>query len=95
MATTIQPEEPEEPKEGDSLFHSHMCMKGTPLHFIIERMSHKNLTSAEVIKIMKLTTMPHPQPYTIGWEETSTSGNNVACPTTSIPSNMIYCVMLF
>jgi hypothetical protein len=41
--TTIQPKELEESKEGDHLFHSWMWMKGTPLHFIVDSKSQKNL----------------------------------------------------
>jgi hypothetical protein len=67
MTTTIQPKEPEEPMEGEHLFHSHMWVKGTPLHFIIDRGIQKNLISNEAIKILKLPMMPHLQPYTIGW----------------------------
>jgi hypothetical protein len=48
--TTIQPEEPEDPEEGEHLFHSQMWVKGTPLHFIVDSGSQKNLISAEVIK---------------------------------------------
>jgi hypothetical protein len=44
-----------------------MWVKGTPLHFIIDRSSHKNHISAEVIKRLALPTTPYPQPYTIGW----------------------------
>jgi hypothetical protein len=44
-----------------------MWVKGTPLHFIVDSGSQKNLISAEVIKQLALLTMPHPQPYTIGW----------------------------
>jgi hypothetical protein len=33
--TKLQPGEPDEPKEGERLFHSEMGVKGTPLHFII------------------------------------------------------------
>jgi len=39
MARTIQRKEPEELEEGESLFHSHMWVKGSPLHFIVERES--------------------------------------------------------
>ena len=47
IATTkLQPSEPTEPKEGEHLFHSHMCVKGTPLHFIVDSDSQKNLISA-------------------------------------------------
>jgi hypothetical protein len=36
VATTkIQPGEPNEPEKGESLFHSQMWVKGTPLHFIV------------------------------------------------------------
>jgi len=44
-----------------------MWVKGTPLHFIVDRDSQKNLISAEVVKRLSLQTMSHPQPYTIGW----------------------------
>jgi hypothetical protein len=44
-----------------------MWVKGTPLHFIIDSGSQKNLISVEVIKWLDLPTTPHPQPYTIGW----------------------------
>jgi hypothetical protein len=65
--TTIQPEEPTDPEEGEHLFHSQMWVKGTPLHFIVDSRSQKNLISAEVIKQLGLSTTPHPQPYNIGW----------------------------
>jgi hypothetical protein len=44
-----------------------MWVKGTPLHFIVDSGSQKNLISVEVVKRLALPTMPHPQPYTIGW----------------------------
>jgi hypothetical protein len=53
--------------EGEHLFHSQMWVKGTPFHFIIERGSQKNLISIEFINRFNLKTMPHPQPYTMGW----------------------------
>jgi hypothetical protein len=65
--TTIQPEEPTDPEEGERLFHSQMWVKGTPLHFIVDSGSQKNLISAEVVKQLGLSTTPHPQPYNIGW----------------------------
>jgi hypothetical protein len=65
--TTIQPEEPTDPEEGEHLFHSQMWVKGTLLHFIVDSGSQKNLISAEVIKQLGLSTTPHPQPYNIGW----------------------------
>jgi hypothetical protein len=37
VATTkLQHGEPDEPEEGECLFHSQMWVKGTPLHFIID-----------------------------------------------------------
>jgi hypothetical protein len=46
----IQPEEPTDPKEGECIFHSQMWVKRTPLHFIVDSGSQKNLISAEVVK---------------------------------------------
>jgi hypothetical protein len=43
---TIQPEELGDPEEGEHLFHSHMWVKGTLLHFIVDIVSQKNLMSA-------------------------------------------------
>jgi hypothetical protein len=58
IATTkVQPSEPE---EGEHLFHSHMWVKGAPIHFIL-----KNLILAKVIKRMDLSMTIHPHPYTI------------------------------
>jgi hypothetical protein len=42
--------EPTYPEEGERLFHSHMWVKGTPLHFIVDSGSQKNLISVEVVK---------------------------------------------
>jgi hypothetical protein len=68
IATTkVQPDEPNDPEEGKHLFHSHMWVKGTPLHFIVDSGSQKNLISDEVIKRLALLTTLHPQPCTIGW----------------------------
>jgi hypothetical protein len=65
--TNIQPGEPDEPEEGERLFHSQMWVEGTPLHFIVDTGSQKNLISAKVVMQLALPTTPHPQPYTIGW----------------------------
>jgi hypothetical protein len=68
VATTkLQPGEPDEPKEGERLFHSQMWVKGTPLHFIVDSDSQKNLILEELLKQLALPTTPHPQSYTIGW----------------------------
>jgi hypothetical protein len=51
VATTkVCPSEPEEPEEGERLFHSHMWVKGAPIHFIVDNGSQKNLILAEVVK---------------------------------------------
>eukprot|EP00253_Pinus_taeda_P016997 PITA_16997 len=44
-----------------------MWVRGSPLQFIVDNESQKNLFSAEVVKQLGLPTMAHPQPYTIGW----------------------------
>jgi hypothetical protein len=68
VATTkLQLGEPDDPEEGQCLFHSQMWVKGTLLHLIIDSGGQKNLILAVVIKWLALSTMPHPQPYTIGW----------------------------
>jgi hypothetical protein len=68
IATTkIQKEEPEHPEEAERLFHSKMWVKGSPLQFIVDSGSQKNLISVEVVKRLGLPTTTHPQPYTIGW----------------------------
>jgi hypothetical protein len=68
VATTkVRPSEPEEPEEGERLFHSKMWVKGDPIHFNVNNGSQKNYISAEVVKRLDLPTTPHPQPYTIDW----------------------------
>ena len=63
--TTIQLEEPTDPKEGEHLFHSQMWVKGTLLHFIVDSESQKNLISIEVVKQLEFLTTPYLQPYNI------------------------------
>eukprot|EP00253_Pinus_taeda_P031525 PITA_31525 len=63
----IQKNEPEDPEEGERLFHSQMWVKGSPLQFIIDSGSQKNLVSTEVVKQLGLPTTPHPQQYSIRW----------------------------
>jgi hypothetical protein len=46
--TKIQKEEPEDPEEAECLFHSKMWVKGSPLQFIVDSGSQKNLISVEV-----------------------------------------------
>jgi len=57
--TKVNPNESNELEEGESIFHSHMWVKGTPLHFIIDSSSHKNLISVEVIEHLDFSTTPH------------------------------------
>ena len=63
----IQKEEPEYLEEEEHLFHSQMWVKGSPLQFIVDSGSQKNLISTEVMKWLGLLTTTHPHPYTIGW----------------------------
>jgi hypothetical protein len=65
--TKLHPCESNEPEEGEHLFHSHMWVKGTPLHFIVDSGIQKNLISVEVVKQISLLTMPQSYPYTIRW----------------------------
>jgi hypothetical protein len=44
-----------------------MWVNGTPLHFIADIGSMKNLISVEVVNRLNLTTTLHPQPYIINW----------------------------
>jgi hypothetical protein len=63
----IQKEEPEDPEEAECLFHSKMWVKGSPLQFIVDSGSQKNLILVEFMNQLGLPTTAHPQPYTIGW----------------------------
>eukprot|EP00253_Pinus_taeda_P023283 PITA_23283 len=63
----IQKNEPGDPEEEERLFHSQMWVKGSPIQFIVDSGSQKNLISVEVVKPLGLPTTSHPQPYTIGW----------------------------
>eukprot|EP00253_Pinus_taeda_P010613 PITA_10613 len=61
VATTkVQKNEPEDPKEGELLFHSQMWVKGSLQQFIVDSGSQKNLISVEVVKWLGLPTTPHP-----------------------------------
>jgi len=44
-----------------------MWVKGSPLQFIVESRSQKNLILVEFMKRLGLLTTEHPQSYTIGW----------------------------
>ena len=43
--TKLHPSEPDEPEEGELLFHSKMWVKVTPLHFIIDSGIQNNFIS--------------------------------------------------
>jgi hypothetical protein len=64
--SNIHKEEPKDPEEEECLFHSQMWVNGSPLQFIVDSGSEKNLISAEVMKRFGLLTTAHPRPYTIG-----------------------------
>ena len=44
-----------------------MWVKGSPVQFIVDNGSQKNLISADAVKRLGLPTTAHPHPYTIGW----------------------------
>eukprot|EP00253_Pinus_taeda_P004521 PITA_04521 len=68
IATTkIQKEELEDLEDEECFFHSQMWVKGSPLQFIVNSGSQKNLISAEVVKHLGSLTTTHSQPYTIRW----------------------------
>ena len=55
VATTkVRKEEPEDPEEEERLFHSQMWVKGSPVQFIVDNGSQKNLISADAVKRLGL-----------------------------------------
>jgi hypothetical protein len=67
MTTTIQPEEPTDPEEGERLFHSQMWVKGTPLHFIVDSGSQEEPHLSRGRQIVGIVDNTTPTPYNIGW----------------------------
>jgi len=67
VTAKIQKNEPEDPEEGECLFHSQMWVKVSPLQFIVCSGSQKNLISVNIVKQLGLLTTPQPQPYSIRW----------------------------
>ena len=65
--TKLHREEPEDPEEGERLFHSQMWVKGSLLQFIVDIGSQNNLILTEVMKRLGLLTIAHPHSYTIEW----------------------------
>jgi hypothetical protein len=97
IATTkLQPSEPDEPEEGECLFHSQMWVKGTPLHFIMDRVARRTSSQQR-----SSSGWPYQQHHThnptpldgSAKEAISASANNVDYHMTSSPSKMRYCVM--
>jgi hypothetical protein len=79
--TTIQPEEPTDPEEGERLFHSQMWVKGTPLHFIVDRKPEEPHLSRgrQTVGIVDNTT-----PATIQHRVASPRTRSLCQPTVSI-----------
>jgi hypothetical protein len=74
-----------------------MWVKGTPLHFIVDSGSQKNLISVEVVKRLALQQHHTHNPTPLDGsakEAISASTNSVDCRMTSSPSKTRYCVML-
>jgi len=65
VTKTIQPKEPKDTEEGEHHFHSHMWVKGTPLHFFVDSGSQMNIISTKFVKQLDFPTTSHPQPYNI------------------------------
>jgi hypothetical protein len=63
--TKVQPSKPEEPEEGEFLFHSQMWVKGTSMHFIVKSNNKKNMILGEVVKRLELPITLHLKLYTI------------------------------
>jgi hypothetical protein len=97
VATTkLQPGEPDEPEEGERLFHSQMWVKGTPLHFIIDSVARRTSSqqrSSSGWPCQQCRTH-NPTPLDGSAKEAiSASANSVDCRMASSPSKMRYCVM--
>jgi len=65
--TKIHKDDPKDEEEWESLCHSYMWMKGSPLQFIVNSGSQNKLISAEIVKRLGLPTIAHLKPYTIRW----------------------------
>jgi hypothetical protein len=95
--TTIQPEEPTDPEEGECLFHSQMWVKGTPLHFIVDSMEARRTSSQQRSSNSWDCRQHHTRNHTTSeWLRQGrdlVSANSVDCHTASNPSRMRYYVM--
>jgi hypothetical protein len=94
--TTIQPEEPTDPEEGEHLFHSQMWVKGTPLHLLLiveARRTSSQQRSSNSWDCRQHHTRNHTTSGGFARDEIFVSTNSVDCRTTSNPSRMRYYVM--
>jgi hypothetical protein len=97
VATTkLQPAEPDEPEQGEHLFHSQMWVKGTrytsSLIAVARRTSSQQRSSGGWPYRQRRTHIPTPLDGSAK-EAISMSTNSVDCHTTSSPSKTRYCVM--
>ena len=65
--TNIYNNELEHREEGEHLFYPKMWVKVSPLQFIVDSGSQKNLISTDFLKWFGLLITPHPQLYNIKW----------------------------
>jgi hypothetical protein len=54
-------------KERIELFHIRVVSKHTKINTLFDTGSQANLISEETVKKLKLETIPHPEPYPLGW----------------------------
>jgi hypothetical protein len=54
-------------KERIELFHIRVVAKHTKIDTLFDTRSQANLISKEIVKKLKLETIPHPKPYPLGW----------------------------
>jgi hypothetical protein len=97
IATTkLQPGEPDEPEEGERLFHSHMWVKApryTSSLIALTRRNSSQQSSSSGFPCQQCRTH-NPTPLDGSAKEViSASANSVYCRTASNPSKMRYCVM--
>ena len=50
-----------------SLFHVRVISKHTKIDTLFDSGSQANLISEDLVKKLKLETIPHPKPYPLGW----------------------------
>jgi hypothetical protein len=89
--TTIQPEEPVDPEEGEHLFYSQMWMKGTLLHsllIMVARKSSSQLSSSNSWGCQQHHTYSHTTSSGFTRDNISMSTSSVSYPMASIPSRM-------